>query len=61
MPYHIEVDSLAAMYLNDDKMSNDQGCTKILGGQLEAEMHDSSFDESQHRVVHPERVPTPEG
>jgi len=46
------------MNLDDEKVSNDQGCTEILGGQPEVEMHDNSFDESQDRFVHPNRVPT---
>jgi len=47
------------MHPDDEQVSNDQGGTEILGGWLAAEMRKSSFDESQHRVVHPNRVPSP--
>jgi len=50
MPHHKEVDSPASFHLDDEQVSNDQGGTEILGGQLKAEMH-ISFDESHHRVV----------
>lgn len=60
MPHHREVSSPASMHLDDEKVSNDEGCTEILGGQPEEEMHDNSFDESQHRVVNLDRVPTSE-
>jgi len=57
MPHHREVDSPTSMHPYDEQVSNDQGGTEILGGQLEVEMQNNSFDESQHRVVYPNRVP----
>lgn len=59
MPHQREVDSLASMYPDDKQVSNDQGGTKILGGQSKAEMHNISFVESHHRVVQAQRVLTP--
>jgi len=59
MPHHKEVDSPASMHLADEKYMNDQGGTDILGDQLEEEMHNISFDESQHRVFQSCRVSTP--
>jgi len=59
MPHHREVDSPTSMHLDDEQVSNDQGGIEILGGQLEVEMCNNFFDESQHRVVQPDRVPTP--
>jgi len=58
MPHHKEVDSPASMHPDDEQVSNDQGGTEILGDQLEEEMHNISFDESQHRVVQSRRVST---
>ena len=60
MPHHQEVDSPALMHVDDEQVSNDQGGTKILGGHLEVEMRNNSFDESQHRVAQPDKVPIPE-
>lgn len=60
MPHHREIRSPTSMHLDNEKVSNDQGCTEILGGQPKEEMCDNSFDESQHRVVHPNRVLTSE-
>ena len=51
MPHHKEVDSHASMHPDDEKVSNDQGGTEILGGQQEAEMHNIAFEEYHHRVV----------
>ena len=58
MPHHKEVNSPTSLHPDDEKISNHQGGTKILGGKLEAEMHNISFDESHHRVVQSQRVPT---
>ena len=51
MPYHQEVNLLASPHLDDEQVLSDQGGTQILGDQLEGEMHNISFYESQHRVV----------
>ena len=58
MPHHKEVNSPASMHPDDGQVSNDQGGTKILGDQPEGEIHNISFDESQHRVVQSCRVST---
>ena len=58
MPHHKEVDSPTSMHLDDEQVSNDQGGTQILGDQPEGEMHNISFDESQHRVVQSHKVST---
>jgi len=60
MPHHNEVHSPTSMHLDDEEVSNDQGGTEILADQPEEEMHNISFDESQHRVVQSCRVSTPE-
>ena len=60
MPHQREVDSPTSMHPDSEQVSDDQGGTEILGGQLEAEMHNISFDESHHRVVQCLRVLTPE-
>jgi len=58
MPHHQEVDPLASSNLEAEQVLSDQGDTEILGENLEGEMHDISFDESQHRVVQSCRVST---
>ena len=58
MPHHKELDSPTSMQPDDEQVSNDQGGIEILGDQLEEEMHNMSFDESQHRVVQSRRVST---
>lgn len=58
MHHQREVESPASMHLDDEKVSGDQGGTEILGGQPEVEMHKLSFDESHHRVLKSQRVPT---
>ena len=60
MPHHQEVDPPASLHLEDEQVPSDQGDTKILLDMLEGEMHNISFDESQHRVVQSHRVSTPE-
>ena len=58
MPHHQEVYPPASLHLEDEKVPSDQGDTKILGDQLEGEMHNISFDESQHRFVKSHRLLT---
>jgi len=58
MHHHQEVNLRASPNLEDEKVSSDQGGTKILGDQPEGEMPNISFDESQHRVVQYRRVST---
>ena len=53
MPHHQEVDPTTSPH------PSNQGDTEILGDNLEEEMHNISFDESQHRVVQSRRVSTP--
>lgn len=56
MPRHKEVESPTSMHPDDEKVSDDQGGTKILGDQSKAEMHTISFDESHHKVVQSRKV-----
>lgn len=42
-----------------EQVPSDQGDTEILEDNPEAEMHNISFNESQHRVVQSCRFPTP--
>jgi len=58
MPHHKEVDPPTSMHSKEEKVLVDQGGTKILGDHLEEEMHNVSFDKSQHRVVKSHRVST---
>ena len=51
MPYHQEVEPPASSNLEVEQVLSDQGDTQILGDHSEGEMHNISFDESQHRVV----------
>ena len=60
MPHHKEVDSPALMHLEEEQVSDDQGGIEILGDRPGEEMHNISFDESQHRVVQSRIVSTPE-
>ena len=59
MPHNQEIDLPASPHPDDEKVSNDRGGNEILGDQLEEEMHNISFDKSQHRVVQSCRVSTP--
>ena len=59
MPHNKAVNSPASMHLEEEKVSDDQVGTEILGDQPK-EGHKIMFDESQHRVVHSRRVSTPE-
>lgn len=56
MPHHQEVDPLASLDPEAEQVPSDQGDTEILGDNLEGEMHNISFNESQHRVVQSRRV-----
>ena len=60
MPYHQEVDPPASPYLEAEQVLSDQGDAKILGDNPKGEMHNISFDESQHRVVQSHKVSTPD-
>lgn len=58
MPHHTEVKSPSSLHPNDEKVSKDQGGTRILIGQTEVEMHNISFEKYHQRVVQSNRVPT---
>lgn len=58
MPHHQEVNLPTSLLLDDEQFSSDQGDTEIFGDQPEEEIHNSSFDESQHRFVQSSRVST---
>lgn len=58
MPQNQEVTPLASPDLEANKVSSDQGDSKILEDNMEAKMHNIYFDESQHRIVQLHRVPT---
>ena len=58
MPYHQEVDLPASPDPKVEQVPSDQGGTEILWDNLEEEMHNISFDESQHRVVQSHKVST---
>lgn len=58
MPHHQEVDPLDSADLEVKQVPHDQGDTKILGENDEGEMHNISFDESQHTAVHSCRLLT---
>ena len=60
MPHHQEVNPPASPHLEDEQFLSDQEDIEILGDQLEGEMHNISFDESQHRVLQSRRVSTPD-
>ena len=58
MPHHQEVNLPTSPHPDDEQVSSDRGGTKIIGDQSEGEMHNISFDESQHRVVQSRKVLT---
>lgn len=58
IPYHQEVDPLVSPDSEVEEVPSDQGDTDILGDNLEGEMHNISFDKSQHRVVKSHRLST---
>lgn len=58
MPHHQEVELPTSPRPDDEKVSSDQGGIEILGDQAEGEMHNISFNESQHKVVQSRRVST---
>ena len=58
MPYHQEVDPPASPDPEAENVPSNQGDTKILGDNPEGEMHNISFDESQHKVLQSRRLST---
>jgi len=58
MPKDLVVTPLASPDLGAEKVSSDQGDTKILEDNPEAYVHNIFFYESQHKVVPSCRVPT---
>ena len=60
MPKDQEVTPPASPDPGAEQVLIDQGDTEILEGNLEADVHNISFDESQHRVVQSHRVSTPD-
>jgi len=58
MPHHQEGDLPTSLDPEEEKVPSDQGDTEILGDNLEEEMHNISFDESQNKVVQSHRVST---
>lgn len=58
MPQCQEVDLPASLHPEDEQVSSNQGGTEILGDQLEGEMHNISFDESQNIFLQSRRVST---
>jgi len=58
MPYHQKVDLPASPDPEVEHVPIDQGDIKILGDNLEGELHNISFNESQHKVVQSHRVST---
>ena len=56
--YPQEVDPLASLNAEVKQVLSDRGDTEILGDNLEEEMHNISFNESQHRVVQQHKVST---
>lgn len=51
IPHHQEVDPPASPHSEEEQVPSDQEDIEILGDNLEEEMHNISFDKSQHRVV----------
>jgi len=58
MPYHQEVDPPASSDSEAEQVPSEQGDTEILRDYPKGEMHNISFDESQHRFVQYHRVST---
>lgn len=58
MPHHQVVDLLASPDLEVEQDPSGQADTQILGNNSEGEMHNVSFDKSQHRFVKLHRVLT---
>jgi len=58
MPHHQEFDPPSSPDPEAKQVPSDQGDTEILGDNLKGEMHNISFDESQHRVMKSHRVLT---
>lgn len=58
MPKNQMITPLASPDTEVEQVPSDQGDTKILKDNLEADVHDISFNESQHKVMQSCRVPT---
>ena len=58
MPYYQEFDPPNSPNSEVEKVLSDQGDIEILGDNLEEEMHNISFDESQHKVMQSCKVST---
>lgn len=56
MPYDQEVNTPTSPDLEAEKLMRNQGDIEILDDNLKEEMHNISFDKSQHRVLHSHRV-----
>jgi len=61
MPYHQVVDPTASSDPEVEQVPRNQGDIEILRDNPEEEMHNISFDESQHRVFQLHKVSTPYG
>lgn len=60
MPQNQMVTPLTSLDLEAKQVLSDQGDTDILENNLEAKMHNISFDKSQQSIVQSHRVPTPD-
>lgn len=58
MPYHQGVELPVSPHPDDMQVSSDQGGTEILGDESKEEIHNISFDKSQHRVVQSHKMLT---
>lgn len=58
MPYHQEVDPPNSLHLEVENVPKDQGDIQNIGDNLEGDMHNISFNKSQHRIVQSLRVST---
>jgi len=58
MPHNQEVTPLASLDTEAEIVPSDQGDTNILEDNPKVEMHNISFDESQHKVVQSRGVST---
>lgn len=61
MPYHQEVNLPPSLDSEEEQVPRNQGDTERLADNLEEEMHNISFDKSQHRVVQYRGVSTQDG
>lgn len=60
MPQDQEVTQPASPDPKVEQVPSDQGDTETLEDNLEVDMHNISFNESQHKVVQSHRVTTPD-